>query len=128
MKGQVTTIEQSQRLLQLGVPVSKASMVWTYCNGDYRLVVPPHYRTALACIEDGVSVPAFTVVDLLNLFKPLDLLSWLSPCIERLVEWEFECGPFPEGEPYSYVYSARLVELLVGRIEWVLSHDYGLQL
>ena len=128
MKDQVTTIEQSRRLLRLGVPASKANMVWTYCNGDYHLVVPPHYSTALACIEDGVSVPAFTVVDLFNLFKPLGLLSWLSPCIERLVEWEFECGPFPEGEPYSYVYSARLVELLVNRITQRLSNGDSLPL
>lgn len=131
MKDQVTTIEQSQRLLQLGIPSSKASMVWTECSGDYHLAVLPHYRASLACIEDGVSVPAFTVVDLLNLFKTVKALQDFGPCLERTTDhgdWDFEFGPITEAEDYGYAHSSSLVDLLVGRIEWVLSHDYELQL
>lgn len=131
MKDQVTTIEQSQRLLQLGIPSSKASMVWTECSGDYHLAVLPHYRASLACIEDGVSVPAFTVVDLLNLFKTVKGLQDFGPCLERTTDhgdWDFEFGPITEDEDYGYAHSSSLVDLLVGRIEWVLSHDYELQL
>lgn len=36
MKDQVTSIEQSKRLIELGVPTEKASMVWEYwINQDF---------------------------------------------------------------------------------------------
>lgn len=34
MKEQVTSIEQSKRLIELGVPAEKASMVWDTKNGQ----------------------------------------------------------------------------------------------
>lgn len=36
MENQVTSIEQSKRLIDLGVPAEKASMVWATCSGKYR--------------------------------------------------------------------------------------------
>lgn len=41
MKDQVTTIEQSQRLMALGVPAKKASMVWRewLVSNGYKLEV-----------------------------------------------------------------------------------------
>lgn len=131
MKDQVTTIEQSRRLLELGVPTEKASMVWTVCSGDYHLAVRPHYKEDMECAGIDVSVPAFTVVDLLNLFKTVKSLQDFGPCLERTTDhgdWDFEFGPITEDEDYGYAHSSSLVDLLVGRIEWVLSHDYELQL
>lgn len=56
MENQVTSIEQSQRLLELGVPAEKASMGWSEIAGERRLImkVPRPYV-----------VPAFTEFDIM---------------------------------------------------------------
>lgn len=71
MVNQVTSIEQSKRLMKLGVPAEKASMVWfpeykivgnairIAPNGNYELIIKRPY-----IVEDKV-VPAFTVADLI---------------------------------------------------------------
>ena len=70
MTDQVTSIEQSKRLIELGVPVEKASMVWATCSGKYHLSVLPHYKATPEYIKSGESIPAFTVADLLGLLPP----------------------------------------------------------
>ena len=65
MENQVTSIEQSKRLIDLGVPAEKASMVWATCSGKYHLSVLPHYKATPEYIKSGESIPAFTVADLL---------------------------------------------------------------
>ena len=70
MKDQVTSIEQSKRLIDLGVPAEKASMVWATCSGKYHLSVLPHYKATPEYIKSGESIPAFTVADLLGLLPP----------------------------------------------------------
>ena len=64
MKDQVTSIEQSKRLIELGVPADKASMVYRkrYIKNDYVLDMESR--------EMKVIAPAFTVADLLGLFPP----------------------------------------------------------
>ena len=44
MTDQVTSVEQSKRLIEMGVPAEKASMVWATCSGKYHLSVLPHYK------------------------------------------------------------------------------------
>ena len=39
MTDQVTSVEQSKRLIEMGVPAEKASMVWATCSGKYHLSV-----------------------------------------------------------------------------------------
>lgn len=62
MENQVTSIEQSQRLLELGVPSEKASMVWIYedlyiaSKVDFEAMRKAKYEP----------IPAFTVADLLE--------------------------------------------------------------
>jgi hypothetical protein len=70
MTDQVTSIEQSKRLIELGVPADKASMVWATCSGKYHLSVLPHYKATPEYIKSGESIPAFTVADLLGLLPP----------------------------------------------------------
>ncbi len=77
MKDQVTSIEQSKRLVELGVPADKASMVWATCSGKYHLSVLPHYKATPEYIKSGESIPAFTVADLLGLLPPK--ISWQDP-------------------------------------------------
>lgn len=75
MTNQVTSIEQSKRLLELGVPAEKASMVWVpsykfddqtrqfISTGDYNLNIKhPSYNV----LGEEV-IPAFTVADLLEM-------------------------------------------------------------
>lgn len=70
MENQVTSIEQSKRLIDLGVPAEKASMVWATCSGKYHLSVLPHYKATPEYIKSGESIPAFTVADLLGVMPP----------------------------------------------------------
>lgn len=60
MENQVTSIEQSKRLLELGVPAEKASMGWSVIAGDTRLIVK---------VPGPYVVPAFTVYDLLEIIE-----------------------------------------------------------
>ena len=64
MTDQVTSIEQSKRLVELGVPADKASMVYRkrYIKNDYVLDMKSR--------EMEVIAPAFTVADLLGLLPP----------------------------------------------------------
>lgn len=64
MTDQVTSIEQSKRLIELGVPAGKASMVYRkrYIKNDYVLDMESR--------EMEVIAPAFTVADLLGLLPP----------------------------------------------------------
>lgn len=80
MTDQVTSIEQSKRLIELGVPAEKASMVYVN-NADI-----PSFKAELASssidlkelIDDGHEYyPAFTVADLLGLLPPK--ISWQDP-------------------------------------------------
>jgi hypothetical protein len=80
MKDQVTSVEQSKRLIELGVPAEKASMVYVN-NADI-----PSFKAELASsgidlkelIDDGHEYyPAFTVADLLGLLPPK--ISWQDP-------------------------------------------------
>ena len=67
MTNQVTSIEQSKRLLELGVPAEKASMAWAQCSGEWHLSVLPHYTASKEYIDSGISIPALTVTDLLEM-------------------------------------------------------------
>ena len=67
MTNQVTSIEHSKRLLELGVPAEKASMAWAQCSGEWHLSVLPHYTASKEYIDSGISIPAFTVTDLLEM-------------------------------------------------------------
>ena len=75
MTNQVTSIEQSKRLLELGVPAEKASMAWGpdyKFDGQTRRFVPTGAFDL--CIKHRVYnvigekiIPAFTVADLLEM-------------------------------------------------------------
>ena len=69
MKDQVTSIEQSKRLIELGVPAEKASMIYQshYTQGVPKLYAQPYQRNGYPPkekIREDV-IPAFTVADLL---------------------------------------------------------------
>lgn len=79
MKDQVTTIEQSKRLIELGVPADRASMVWEWVSSavdeiNYELNIWQGCKLdkILAYQEFPESfIPAFTVADLLILLSDM---------------------------------------------------------
>lgn len=80
MTDQVTSIEQSKRLIELGVPAEKASMVWEMDEDCARLKIwntDEETRRVLHNKYPDYYVPAFTVADLLGLLPPK--ISWQDP-------------------------------------------------
>lgn len=74
MTDQVTSIEQSKRLIGMGVPAEKASMIYQshFTQGVPKLYAQPYQRNGYPPkekIREDV-VPAFTVADLLGLLPP----------------------------------------------------------
>lgn len=125
MTDQVTSIGQSKRLIEMGVPADKASMVWLAPMGtnEYHLTTKIGY-----CCPDERDIPAFTVADLLGIIKSINVFG--NPIIEKIGDsrWRFEFGAIT-GEPeYGFNECQNIVELLVGRIEWMVSNDYELNL
>lgn len=65
MKNQVLSIEQMKHLQELGVDISKASMVWIKPrpnNDNYTLTIH-----ALGCYEYKSPIPTFTLQDMLEM-------------------------------------------------------------
>lgn len=74
MKDQVTTIEQSKRLIELGVPAGEANMVWEMDEDCARLKIwntDKQTRRVLHNKYPNYYVPAFTVADLLILLSDM---------------------------------------------------------
>lgn len=136
MKNQVTSIGQSKRLIELGVPAEKASMVWHRMFRDkktgyteWALKIGPIQK--FPQLEVLQIIPAFTVADLLGLIKSVVFTTnGLNPTLEKTGEdrWDFEFGPISEDEDYGFAHNKSLVKLLVGRIEWIVSNRYKLNL
>ena len=74
MTDQVTSIEQSKRLIEMGVPADKASMVWHTMPaviGRSKLQIAEEGHVGWMCRNfPGQYAPAFTVADLLGLLPP----------------------------------------------------------
>lgn len=74
MKDQVTSIELSKRLIELGVPAEKASMVWEMDEDCARLKIwntDKETRRVLHNKYPNYYVPAFTVADLMILLSDM---------------------------------------------------------
>lgn len=127
MKNQVTSIEQSERLIELGVPAERASMVYRKTNivGIVRLEVKKG--------KGGVVAPAFTVADLLAVLPKkimtnggkvhilhIEACSSTSPC--WCLYWGDEATQVGWQERISFLH------LLEDAIEWLCLNGYKLNL
>lgn len=131
MKNQVTSIEQSKRLIELGVPAEKASMVWEMDEDCARLKIwntDKETRRVLHNKYPNYYVPAFTVADLLGMIKPIDIgPDTCNPCLEKMGNegvWIFEFGQILGDEDFGYAFNHSLIDLLADRIEWIVSNGY----
>lgn len=133
MKDQVTSIEQSKRLIELGVPVQKASMVWRTMStktGRRKLQIACEEHIGWMCRNFPTQyAPAFTVADqqeLLPVFIDAKGTFYLniSKCYEGwYVSYETESG----AELISHR-GTKLVDVLMDATEWLLSNGYKLNL
>lgn len=131
MKNQVTSIEQSERLIELGVPAERASMVWEMDEDCARLKIwntDKETRRVLHNKYPNYYVPAFTVADLLAVLpKTLwgDQKGWIHLIIR-----------FPNEDHCKIVYDnsynilwkcdGSLLSCIVETIGWVITNGYRL--
>ena len=141
MKNQVTSIEQSKRLIEMGVPADKASMVWEWLSDvvdetNYGLKIWRGGRMdkILAYQEFPESfIPAFTVADLLAVLPKkimtnggkvhilhIEACSSTSPC--WCLYWGDEATQVGQQERISFLH------LLEDAIEWLCLNGYKLNL
>lgn len=143
MKEQVTSIEQSKRLIELGVPAEKASMVWfpEYKIGDNKLPIYPTGTYELVMkyksfgdMEDKV-IPAFTVADLIAIL-PINC-GYLQIHIEEITNSHkfiyYKGRKYISDEDYTNLKTVlfvenSLVESCVKAIEWVIYNNYKLNI
>lgn len=132
MKDQVTSIEQSKRLIELGVPAEKASMLWEMDEDCARLKIwntDKETRRVLHNKYPNYYVAAFTVADLLEVLPKAiwdDVKGW------SLLVIRFRSKGFPrvgyEAE-HGIIWSCGEVSLLgniIETIDWVITNGYGL--
>jgi hypothetical protein len=132
MKNQVTSIGQSKRLIELGVPAEKASMVWEMDEDCARLKIwntDKETRRVLHNKYPNYYVAAFTVADLLEVLPKAiwdDVKGW------SLLVIRFRSKGFPrvgyEAE-HGIIWSCGEVSLLgniIETIDWVITNGYGL--
>lgn len=140
MTDQVTSIEQSKRLIELGVPAEKASMIYQshFTQGVPKLYAQPYQRNGYPPkekIREDV-VPAFTVADLLEKVLPnviQDAHNTYELTLKAVVGggWRFCYTPVLtplEADNIGDEMGDNLIELLCNRIEWIVSNGYGLNL
>lgn len=130
MKDQVTSIEQSKRLIELGVPAEKASMCWVKDpnENEYNLVVHNESCYEMAGLEP---IPAFTVADRLEMLPQAiweDCKGWCYLTIrftsKKYSEIEYR-GTF--GTLWS-CFGPSLSKNTIEAIEYVVTNGYGLNL
>lgn len=134
MKNQVTSIGQSKRLIELGVPAEKASMVWEMDEDCARLKIwntDKETRRVLHNKYPNYYVAAFTVADLLEVLPKAiwdDVKGW------SLLVIRFRSKGFPkvgyEAE-HGIIWSCGDVSLLgniIETIDWVVANGYGLDI
>lgn len=131
MKNQVTSIVQSKRLIELGVPAERASMVWEMDEDCARLKIwntDKETRRVLHNKYPNYYVPAFTVADLLAVLPKTiwgDQKGWIHLIIR-----------FPNEDHCKIVYDnsynilwkcdGSLLSCIVETIGWVITNGYRL--
>lgn len=126
MENQVTSIGQSKRLQELGVPAENASMCWSEIAGERRLIMK---------VPGPYVVPAFTVADLLGML-PFEIEyegveMYVSFIYEEISKSLYVCYESPEygwHRPYVYYQSNPMVSSIVSCIEWLSENGIKLKL
>ena len=138
MTKQVTSIEQSKRLLELGVPAEKAGMVWVpnwtfdertrqfVPTGDYNVC----FQHAAYKILEEELIPAFTVEDLLEMLPAgitYGRLHITRSSYSKGEDWRvfYKRVGVSKGSTISFG-DRTLIVPACNMIEWVISKGYKL--
>lgn len=114
IENQVTSIEQADRLILLGIPSEKASMVWTTVN-SYKTVVERDL-----CLPENIEGYAFTVADLLDIM-PLTIKEEGYICEFSLRKMEhtysvvYDC---PYNFSFAFLSHNTAIEAIEYALEW----------
>lgn len=140
MKDQVTNIEQSKRLIEMGVPAEKASMRWfqeleyesesrTWGQTNNRFIQLPRQEFP---IDYETFYPAFTVADLLEIIpKTIALNKYvvyrlhIEICSSTLPIWCLFWGD--DEVQIGWQERLGILPLLENAIEWLLLNGYKLE-
>lgn len=127
MSKQVLSIEQMQRLQEIGVDTSKASMCWLTFNGDTTLALHDEY-----CYESSSlhSIPAFTLKDILDILPKKiyrDGYTWFA-----YLYIDFENDRIAYGNTdrdgfeiyHEEVVSRELIDAAYNMLVWVIENGY----
>ncbi len=138
MKEQVTSIEQSKLLIELGVPAEMASMVWdTISPASHPIlrVWDTSTDTKRWQVDNVGHVPAFTVADLIAIL-PINC-GYLQIHIEEITNSHkfiyYKGRKYISDEDYTNLKTVlfvenSLVESCVKAIEWVVLNNYKLNI
>ena len=138
MKEQVTSIEQSKRLIELGVPAEKASMVWetiSFVHNPTLLIWEANTDMKYWQVDNLGYVPAFTIADLIDMLPITcgDLHIHIEEITNshKFIYYEgredIQGGNYADLQTVLFVEDS-LVESCVKAIEWVLSNNYKLNI
>ena len=132
MKDQVTSIEQSKRLIELGVPADKASMVWDTITPAsrpiLRVALDEDVDTRRWRVDNMNSIPAFTVADLIAILPTAcgGFQIGLDRVIKNNTHIFYE--DYADSSHIIFFMENSLVESCVKAIEWVVSNNYTLNI
>lgn len=124
MTNQVTSIEQSNRLIELGIPKEKASFVWTTVD-DNKTVVERDL-----CLPENIEGYAFTVADLLAML-PDEIDADCGLCylqIKKLyansdyTEWGVYYKNHEGDTPFESITTFGIVEALFDMVEKIICY------
>lgn len=137
MTDQVTSIEQSKRLIELGVPADKASMVWHTMPaviGRSKLQIAEEGHVGWMCRNfPGQYAPAFTVADLLGMIPAEITYGRLYVSHPKIPSVKNDFNVFYKrvGREKGAIKSFRHPNLTcacVMMVEWLLSNGYKLNI
>lgn len=138
MKEQVTSVEQSKRLVELGVPVQKASMVWEtifLVHNPILSIWEANTDMKYWQVDNLGYVPAFTIADLIDMLPITcgDLHIHIEEITNshKFIYYEgredIQGGNSADLQTVLFVEDS-LVESCVNAIEWVVSNNYTLNI
>lgn len=133
MKDQVTNIEQSKRLIEMGVPAGIASMSWVKFDDVCFLSTLPYYKATLESDEGEEVIAAFMVYDLLSVLPKTITNSkggvhklHIEVCSSTNHCWCLFWGD--EEIQIGWCERISFLHLIEDATEWLLSNGYKLNL
>ena len=116
-----TSIEQSKKLLELGLSPESADMRWTPCQDEYKKWFVAENKRIVLNYDKKHCVPCWSIGALLKLIPKHPKFNTALRIVDReTIIWAFECHAISE---YEFSGSSDL-ECLYNAIVWMLENNY----